>query len=136
MEPLCFTSNNKLEFSMSLIQSPDWEKINILILDFDSNIYSNITSKCLNPVIKSCCIPKDNALDIYISRANSPTKVMNGFEVLIDNLEKLEDSLIYIHSVSTSKSKIIVFSDCSLMQILGILSLPDSGEHTGSSYEF
>jgi hypothetical protein len=120
MELLYFISNNKLEFSMSLIQSPDWGKINILILDFDSNIYSNITSKYLNPVIKSCCIPKNNALDTYMSRANSPTRVMNGFEVLIDNLEKLEDSLIYIHSVSTSKSKIIVFSDCSLMQILGI----------------
>ncbi|WP_309733694.1 hypothetical protein [Chamaesiphon sp. OTE_75_metabat_556] len=111
---------------MPSVKSPDWEIMNSLISNFDKEIYLNITSKYLNPTIRSICIPRNNAIDIYTGRANSPTRVMNGFDMLINNLKKLQDDSVFIHSVSTLKSNIIVFSDCDYIRILGVLALPDS----------
>jgi hypothetical protein len=110
---------------MSQIESPEWEKVKIIILAFDINIYLNLTSKYLHPVIRSVCIPKSEALDIYASRAKSPRKVMIGFDLLIHNLENFEDDLVCIHSVSEYESIIVFFSDCNYIKVLGFLCLPN-----------
>ena len=105
-----------------------WDKLRSLIFvylkDEELEKYEGILHDVIIPNIKSCTVRTKEAYDIYSTRARLPASLsgkIKGFDKLLEELDRVNDSTVYIHSVSSTDIKLVVFTNYDITKVLGVL---------------
>lgn len=108
-----------------------WDKLKIVIYhylkDQELEKYENLLHNEIHPSIKSIIILTKQAFNIYNARAGLPSVSLGeirGFEKLLEELNKTEDTKVCIHRILSSNIKIFVFTSFDITRVLGLLTFP------------
>jgi hypothetical protein len=108
-----------------------WDKLRNFVSDYlkDEELerYESLLQIETTPSIKSCTVPTKQAFDIYNARAGLPASLsgkIRGFKELLEELDKVEDSKVCIHKIS-SGTTLVVFTNCDITRVLGVLTFWD-----------
>lgn len=109
-----------------------WNKLKSLVSDYLKDERLEKSESLLHneiaPSIKSSTVYTKQAFDIYNVRAGLPASMsgeIRGFNKLLEELDKTKDSRVCIHRVSSSKIKLIIFTDCDITRVLGVLTFSE-----------
>jgi hypothetical protein len=105
-----------------------WDKLRSLVSDYlkDEELerYESLLQIETTPFIKSCTVSTKQAFNIYNTRAGLPSSLsgkIRGFKELLEELDKVEDSKVCIHKIS-SDTTLVIFTNCDITNILGVLT--------------
>jgi|GEM_PF-6608100 hypothetical protein len=105
-----------------------WDKLRSVILvylkDDELEKYESLMYDEVTPNIKSCKVLTKEAHDIYSTRSRSPASLsgkIRGFDKLLEELDKVNDSTVLIHRVLLSNIKLVVFTNYDITKVLGVL---------------
>lgn len=106
-----------------------WNKLRSLVSDYlkDEELerYKSLLFNEIAPSIKSCTVCTKEASDIYNVRARLSASLLGeirGFNKLLEELDKIKDSRVCIHRVTSSNIKLIIFTNCDITRVLGVLT--------------
>ncbi|WP_414528188.1 hypothetical protein [Nodularia chucula] len=109
-----------------------WNKLKSLVSDYlkgeELERYESLLYNETAPSIKSCTVCTKQVFDIYSLRAGLPSSLsgkIRGFNKLLKELDKTKDSKIFIHRVSSSNKKLVIFTNCDITRVMGILTFSE-----------
>lgn len=122
-----FIDKKKLSTLLDSLQSDD------SVIQECSEVYK---AQGLSGYTAASKVPASEAYEIYKRRSEYPpdegNRVVSGYDYLLKNLQSFDEKTVKIHSFGMSDATFVVFTDCAVLRLLGVVlskeRVSDSGQ--------